>query len=300
MLPALVKLGPVTIYSYGVFLFLAFFFGMFVVWKRGREEHFDDDDLFDVTLYSSLWALVGARVVYGLFNLDKFGVDIFSWLNILGKPGLSSWGALIGGLGGLAWFAKKKKWDFFEIADVMVAGVAMAQIFGWIGSFLNGSGYGKATDLPIGVTFPGLFDKRHPAQLYAVVLYILLFWWLWWVESKYRTFEWYKGNKTEANTGFLLFSYLLGLGLISLILVLVAPGFFYWGRVDVRVMFGVVIAGIGLVGGYIRSGRKLGDDLRLFSRAKVSVKVPRFRKKEKQTKRRENNEKRVKLGDDII
>jgi phosphatidylglycerol:prolipoprotein diacylglycerol transferase len=297
MLPVLIKLGPITIYSFGVFLFLAFFSGTFVIWKRGREENFDEESLFDMVLISSFWALVGARVAYILLSLERFGADIIAWFNIFGKAGLNSWGALVGGLAGVYWFSRKKKWDFFEITDVVVVGVVWAQVMGWIGSFLNGSGYGLPTNLPIGMNFPGLFDKRHPAQLYAAAADILLFIWLWWVEGKYRIFDWYRGEKTEVKAGFLMSSYLIGSGLIGLMMVGVSPGFVYWLGVDGRLVVSVVMLVFGLVVGYWRSGRELKEDMRRLTRIKIGV--GRINGQKLKLRQREVK-KRIKLGDDII
>lgn len=284
MQPVLISIGPLTVYSFGVFAFLGFLLGMFVVWKKGREQRFEEEALFDAILASCLMALVGARTLYILLHMESFGGQVLAWLNLIGRPGLSLLGGMVGGAIGLWWQARKRKWDFLEFTDLVVIAVSLAFVFGWFGAFLNGSGYGVPTDLPIGVRFPGLYDQRHPIQLYALFAHLFLFAFLWWAESRYRTFGWYTAGKSTVRSGFLTFSYLFFSGLMGVVFSLlsessvVAFGIGWDGFVWTLAVF------IGVMGVYLRSGRQPAWAAALGAR--ITASLPQSGKKKKRFLRR--------------
>ena len=64
----------------------------------------------------------------------------------------------------------------------------MGLFFGRIGNFINGELWGRPTDLPWGVVFPGAGPQpRHPSQLYEAFLEgLVLFAVLWWFSARPR------------------------------------------------------------------------------------------------------------------
>ena len=261
MYPTLVTLGPVVISSFGVMLAFAFLAGAFVVWKKGREEHFEEEDLFDATLLSVFWGLVGARGVYVVGHLNDFGFDVIKIVALTRFPGLSFLGGLGVGLLALSLFARGKKWDVFETLDVFALGLALAQVLGFVGAFLNGTGYGTRSNIAWAVTFPGVEGARHPTQLYGFLLVLMLFWLLMKVFKEYRTYEWYKGSKSEADSGLVFFGYILGLGLLGVVLATLKPAQLYWGKFSVEGWVSLGLTLVGLIGAYWRSGRILKEDV---------------------------------------
>lgn len=214
MFPVLLRIGPMRFYTYGVFIVVGMIASLFVMWKRGRELHFDEKQLFDAVFSMGLWVLVVSRLTYILLHWPQFGFDVLSWLNIAGQPGFEWSGGLIGLLFGAVRQSGERRWDVFSLLDVMVTALAILQVFLGLGAFFNGSGIGLPTSF-LGVQFPGLLDQRHPVQLYEAFLYLLLFVMLWWLEYVYRTIAWYKGRRSEAQSGFLFCIYLIGYGLIA-------------------------------------------------------------------------------------
>ena len=245
MLPVLFRLGPFTLYTYGVFLVLAMLAALFVAWKRGRELYFDEKELFDVIFSVVLVMLFTARLGYVITKFEIYGFNIIDWLNVIGKPGILYEAGLLGGLVALYIYARKLSWDFFSLADVLVVSLTMGLIFMSIGAFLNGSGYGNPTDLFVGVTFPGLYEKRHPIQLYSLVSYIAMFILLWRLEYVYRTIPWYRGKKSEAHTGFISSTFLVIHGLIGLMTSILGPGFSVF-NVRIDWMFYLIMLGSGV------------------------------------------------------
>ncbi|HKY73688.1 MAG TPA: prolipoprotein diacylglyceryl transferase family protein, partial [Patescibacteria group bacterium] len=161
--------------AFGPFIALGFLCGAFVFWKKGKEEYYDEYALFDVLLASSFWGLLGARAGFILAHIQDFGVDIVKWLSVFTYPGYVGLAGFVAGTYVLFSYAKKQHWDAFELADFGAMGLSLASVLFATGMFVNGSGFGNPTTLPMGMQFPGVFDNRHPSQLYAAVLYLVLF-----------------------------------------------------------------------------------------------------------------------------
>ncbi len=215
MLPILISIGPFKLYTLGLVVPLALFFGFFAIWKRGKELHFEEKDLFDALFAVVLWMFVGARIGYVLMHINDFGLHIGHWLNVFSKPGWYFPGGLVAA--GLAFIGEtgKRKWDLFQLLDVAVVGLVLIQAIVAVGMFLSGLGYGIPTQLFIGMQFPGVFDRRYPVQLLEIVSYASCFVYLWQAESVYRTYSWYKKNRSQAATGFLVSIYLIWWGLTA-------------------------------------------------------------------------------------
>ena len=67
MHPIIVKLGPVTIYSYGMMVAIAFIFGIYLARIEAIRKNVSIDLIYDLTFYVIIASLIGARVYYLLF-----------------------------------------------------------------------------------------------------------------------------------------------------------------------------------------------------------------------------------------
>lgn len=237
MLPVLLHLGPINIYSFGVFLFLGVLLGMFVAWKKAAEYHFEDDTFLDIALGSLFWGVVGARLSFIVTHFDTFGWQPLRWLWITHYAGLSLWGGVIFGAAALWWLTRTLGKPLWESLDLATLGVALGISISRIGSLLT--------------------ETTRP-YIWAIesVLFLIIYYFLWKWEHTYRTFGWYRGNRNAAKPGFLLFSGPLMSGVVWLLL-----GAF---RNEIRFIFvtptmieGLVALIIGSLGLYLRSGRKL-------------------------------------------
>ena len=242
---------------FGPFLVLAFLAGTFVFWKKGSEEYYDQSALLDAVILSAFWGLVGARLGFVLAHFPDFGLDIFRWFSLFAYPGYVGMAGILGGLLSLIVSARRQKWNVYETIDFAAVGLSVSLMFIQIGMFLNGSGFGNPTTLPFGMSFPGVFDKRHPVQLYAAVLYIALFIALWKLESIYRTFLWYRSNKRTAQPGFLLSCFLIGYGGIGVVLAFFQPSFVKLYGMHVEGVLRGLVAVAGGILLYMRSGHTL-------------------------------------------
>ncbi len=256
MLPVIQILGLLRIYSFGLFLALAFLFGLFVFWKKGREEHFDEALLLDAAITACFWGFIGARIGFILVNFQVFGLNILDWFSLFAYPGFVGIFGLMSAIISLVIFSKKQKWDTYEVLDFGTLGLSIGLVFVFIGMFLNGSGFGNTTTLPIGMSFPGVFDRRHPVQLYDALLYLIVFISLMKLELEYRAFLWYRAKKRSAQSGFLLACFLMAYGGISGVLSFVKPFQFVIFGIPLDPFIGLLIIVVGISILYRRSGRE--------------------------------------------
>lgn len=196
---------------------LGFVIGSFLVWKKGEEEGYDEDNLMDGNFLVIICSLIGARLWYVFWSFSDFEKNLFKAFAIIKIPGFSWFGAFLAGVTALAIYCHRKKWDFFKTADLFVFGLCTGQLFGLVGHFFDGSFYGKATSLPWGIKFPGFDQTRHPSQLYLFLLIFLILRLLFVFDKNYRTYDWYKNKRGEASPGFLFLAYLMLFSIASLI-----------------------------------------------------------------------------------
>jgi prolipoprotein diacylglyceryltransferase len=257
MFPVLFSFGSFTLYTMNIFYVLAFLITGYVFWRRGREEHYAEDELFDAFLLSLLWGVFWSRVGFVVVHFNLFGLNPMKWVDVFTYPGILP----VMGFVMSAWFlfkyAHRNKWNAFEILDFSALAASAGFVVLWLGSFLDGSNVGTPTHLPWGVTFRELFDKRHPAQLYGMMLYLVLFIFLSWAESRYRTFNWYRDKKHSAQTGFLFCIFCIAYGLFGILLAFVtSPQIRVLGYpLDIPIRLLIFVFGLLLL--YTRTGRTL-------------------------------------------
>ncbi|HEX7455906.1 MAG TPA: prolipoprotein diacylglyceryl transferase [Candidatus Nanoarchaeia archaeon] len=174
MIPVLFEIGPVTIYSFGFFLTLAYLVATFILWREGKRQGYNEEKLLDLSVISLVAALVGGRFYFLLLNWSLFADEPTSAFAFW-QGGFAYHGSLVAAMLVAVYFVKRWKWSFFQIADIASLSGAAAMVLGKIGAFLAGLDYGKETTLPWAVSLPGLIGARHPVQLYEAAGYFLIF-----------------------------------------------------------------------------------------------------------------------------
>ncbi|MDP3447754.1 MAG: prolipoprotein diacylglyceryl transferase, partial [Eubacteriales bacterium] len=152
MLPSFSAFG-ITFPMYGVMSavgMLAAFVLLGIVRKHTR---FSEDQALSAALWAILLGFFGAKVLYWIVEIDQIIADPASLIRTL-REGFVFYGALIGGLGGIAIYALIKKLPFFSLTDYFIPALVIGHAFGRIGCHLAGCCYGMVCDLPISVVFP--------------------------------------------------------------------------------------------------------------------------------------------------
>ncbi len=181
--PILLSIGPLHIRWYGLMYVLGFMATYFLVRRQIRrfsyqelEPHFENMNLVLI-----LSVVLGGRLGYVLFYNFSYYLQHPLEIPATWTGGMSFHGACIGVLVGGWLYARKKKIDYWKVADIYVVTVPIGLGLGRLGNFINGELYGRATDLPWGMIFPGGGPlPRHPSQLYEMLLEgVVLFSILW-------------------------------------------------------------------------------------------------------------------------
>lgn len=187
MYPVIARLGPLTIYSYGLMVAVAFLLGIRVAGIEARRKHIKTDSVYDLAFYLIIGSLIGARVYYLIFfDPSVFVTNPVSILKVW-EGGLAIHGAILGGMLSGMLFSRLRRVSFWKMADLVAPSIILGQAIGRIGCFLNGCCFGVPTESALGVRFPkgslasiayaGL--AVHPAQLYESALDITGFLVLW-------------------------------------------------------------------------------------------------------------------------
>ena len=178
--PVLFQIGPFAIRWYA----LAYVAGILVGWRYAvamvrdaslwahRAPPVTPDQIDDLILWVTLGVIVGGRLGHVVFYTPSLiwtdPIEIVKVWN----GGMSFHGGAIGVFVALILYSWRNAIDVWRLGDLTAAAVPIGLYFGRIANFINGELWGRPTDLPWGVIFPGSGDgvPRHPSQLYEAAL----------------------------------------------------------------------------------------------------------------------------------
>jgi phosphatidylglycerol:prolipoprotein diacylglycerol transferase len=152
MIPELFKIGPFTVYSYGLMLGIAFITASYLLAKEFEKKGLGENLANQITLIAIICGIAGAKLLYVFEHFDRF---LENPLGELFSPGgLTFHGGLILTIIVIYIFLKRKSIPFLYVADAASPALALAYGIGRIGCHLSGDGdYGIPTDLPWGVDY---------------------------------------------------------------------------------------------------------------------------------------------------
>lgn len=191
--PLLLEIGPFQIRYYGLFYALGFVIAYFLISYLAKKKQLpiSKEDVADFLVYEILGIVLGARLAYMLVYNPLFYLQNPFEIIAVWHGGLSFHGGLIGAIIASFLFCKKKKIDFYTLADIVVIPVALALALGRIGNFINGELYGRITNMPwcIDYSKSKFLDFipsgcRHPSQIYASIKDMAIFAVLWFIKDK--------------------------------------------------------------------------------------------------------------------
>jgi phosphatidylglycerol:prolipoprotein diacylglycerol transferase len=185
MHPILLKLGPITIYTYGFLLAVAFLSSIFVASRYAESLGIPKGQFYDLCFYIVVAALVGSRLLFVILEPRTFLSHPLE-LVALWKGGLDFQGGLFLALIVAFYYVRRRGWPWRLTLDALALGAPLGQSIGRMGCFMAGCCYGKPTDVPWAVTFNNpnslcpLRVPVHPTQLYEGFLdlgvFLLLYW----------------------------------------------------------------------------------------------------------------------------
>lgn len=152
-------------------MFLSLIIGM----KQSKKYNIEEEDLIDMFLVALPFAVIFARLFFVVFTWDNFKNDLLGIFRIW-EGGLAIYGGLIGAVGAVLLFCKKRKMDVLNLFDFACVYLPLSQAIGRLGNFTNQELYGTYTDLPWGMTGSRIGDiPVHPAFLYEFVFNLIIF-----------------------------------------------------------------------------------------------------------------------------
>lgn len=179
--PVAFKIFGVEIMWYGVLISLAVLIGTILALREAKRVGIKEDDLIDLLIIAIPSALIGARLYYVIFSWDYYKdnlMKIFYFRN----GGLAIHGAIILAVIVGYIFTRKRKLDFWKIADIIAPSLILGQAIGRWGNYINQEAYGTPTDLPWGIMIDGV--KVHPTFLYESIGNLIIFFILLWYRRK--------------------------------------------------------------------------------------------------------------------
>ncbi|CCJ34490.1 Prolipoprotein diacylglyceryl transferase [Caloramator australicus RC3] len=168
-------MGHFSIYLFGVTIAIGAIFGIFIALKESKRKGLDENKITDFIFYLLIVSIIGARLYYILaFNLRYYLKNPFEIFSI-SSGGMSIQGALISGILFSLWYTKRKKLSFLKIADAFSPAIAIGQAIGRMGCDVYGVPMKRIYFWGVNVNSQIL----HPAQMYEMILDLILFGYLW-------------------------------------------------------------------------------------------------------------------------
>lgn len=92
----------------------------------------------NITFYAAICGLIGAKLFHQLEYWDNFVADPIG--NLVSASGLTFYGGLIGGFGGVWYYIRKQKIPLMIVADAVAPGLILAYAVGRLGCMFSGDG----------------------------------------------------------------------------------------------------------------------------------------------------------------
>jgi phosphatidylglycerol:prolipoprotein diacylglycerol transferase len=188
--PIAIKIGPLAVHWYGLMYLVAFAL-VYVLGRvriaNGRGNGFSNKDLEDLIFYSVMGVVAGGRLGYVLFYKPSYYLAHPLEIFYLWEGGMAFHGGLLGVLLVFWLFARKRGVSFFTVSDFIAPLIPLGLAAGRLGNFINGELWGRPTDVPWAMVFPGSGDgvARHPSQLYQMGMEGILLFIVLWVFSRH-------------------------------------------------------------------------------------------------------------------
>lgn len=197
--PVLIEIGPLAIRWYA----LGYIAGILLGWWYARRLVSNEtlwaparpamtrEDIDDFILWITFGIILGGRIGYVLFyNFEVYLQNPLEALK-LWQGGMSFHGGFIGSVLAIILFARRRGVRLWSLLDISAICTPFGLFFGRLANFINGELWGRPSDVPWAMVFPGAGpEPRHPSQLYEAALEgIVLFVVLWILAHRFHAFK---------------------------------------------------------------------------------------------------------------
>lgn len=170
----LLRIGPITIYGYGVMIAIGILAAYLTAEYRARKLKLAYEQIFYLVIWCVLGGFGSSKLLFWITEWKHFLANPMYFLRTLGD-GFVVFGGIIGGILFGFLYCKKAKLNFWKYFDLVMPSVALAQGFGRIGCLLAGCCYGEETTSVLSITFRNSdFAPNNvaliPTQIYSSIL----------------------------------------------------------------------------------------------------------------------------------
>ncbi len=170
--PILLEIGPFSVRWYSLSYVAGILLGWWYLHKLNAFEPpaLSQKALDDIMIWAIFGVILGGRLGYvAFYNLEYFLAHPNEIIQVW-KGGMSFHGGLIGVILAIYLMCLRNKIAFWPVMDRVACVTPIGLFLGRVANFINGELYGRVTDMPWGMIFPGDPFARHPSQLYEAVL----------------------------------------------------------------------------------------------------------------------------------
>jgi len=137
-------------------------------------------DVEDLLTWVILGVILGGRLGYVLFYQPGYYLANPGQILQVWQGGMAFHGGLLGVVLAVVLFSRRRGINWISVADALCMVAPVGLLLGRVANFINAELWGRPTDLPWGVIFPGRAAQdcpdviglcaRHPSQLYEAAL----------------------------------------------------------------------------------------------------------------------------------
>lgn len=166
MIPILLDLGPIKVYSFGLMLALGFLAGSYILSRELKRRKINPDYATWITLLAVVCGIGGAKLLYLIENWELVRRDPIG--EAFSPGGLTWYGGFALALAAVTFYVRRKKLPFLKVWDCLGIALMIGYGVGRVGCHLAGDGdYGAPTTLPWGTIYAqGIVKPSSQLQEY--------------------------------------------------------------------------------------------------------------------------------------
>lgn len=153
MNPVIFNIGSFEIRWYSVLIAIAVIIGYIMIMSESSRFKIKKEFMFNMMFWTLIFAIIGARLYYVVFNLDYYSSNLVEIFQIW-KGGLAIHGGLLFGAITIIVYCKKYKVGLGKMLDIVIPPLLLGQAIGRWGNFFNSEAYGSI------VTYQQLVDMK--------------------------------------------------------------------------------------------------------------------------------------------
>lgn len=191
MWPVILHLGPLTIYSYGTMMAIAFLVAGWLVGLELERKGMPADFASTMVFWAAVGGIAGSKL-WAIFD-EPQGLLVDPIGTVFSGSGFVWYGGLIGGTLAVTWTIWRHGLPWLAVVDCIAPAMALAHGIGRIGCQLAGDGdWGTITDVPWAMAYPAAITGWpyppgvlvHPTPVYETLAYTVVFGILWSIRKR--------------------------------------------------------------------------------------------------------------------